>query len=292
MHGLFVAGGPGHHAIRTDILGLASRPPILHHLAVLAAIGDEDIGDGLDVILVRRGDPVDRIRIVGLQVGIVLQSVRSHEVQRDIPIAIADDADHGLALHALRIRLPLGRAEQRILAIRAAHGADDHRLVLRPQLLQNRIQIGEPLAAAVAHHDDRLGSLRAGLFPVVELLGAVGKVVPHLRIRVLAMQRQVHAVLLHQRALGGIRAAIGVDQRVHCIPLPDIECDMSRGNVGWSGGRIGQRLHVGHLRLLLRRKGNAGCDDRLHDPGGWNQAMLHGGTQPEDRARCDDYDQE
>ena len=79
MHGLFVAGSPGHHAIRADVLGLARRPSVLDHLAVLAAIGDEDIGDGLDVILVRRGNPVHRIRIVGLQVGVVLQAVRSHD---------------------------------------------------------------------------------------------------------------------------------------------------------------------------------------------------------------------
>ena len=79
VHGLLVAGSPGHDAVRADVLGLARRAPVLDHLAVFATVGDEDLGDGLDVILVRRGNPVDRIRIVGLQVGVVLQAVRSHD---------------------------------------------------------------------------------------------------------------------------------------------------------------------------------------------------------------------
>ena len=285
MHSLLVAGGPGNYSVRADVLGLAGRTTVLDHLAVFAAVGDEDVRDSFDVILVWSGNPVNRIWVVGLQVGIILEAIRTHEIEGDIPVAVADDADHGLALHALRIGLPLGRAKQRIFAVGAPHRADDHRLILRTELLELRIQIGKPLAAAIAHHDDGLGTLGASFFAVMKLLGAVDQIIAHLRVRVFAVQRQVHAVFIHQRTLGGLRATVGVDQRVHGVPLPHIECDVCGLHVGRRGRRIRQRLHVCHLRLFLRRKRDARGDDGLHDPWSGNQTMLHGGAQSENNAQ-------
>src|SRR6266851_2586450 len=284
-----VARRPGHNRIDANMLGLAGKVAVLHDLAIVALSGNVVRGS---YIVVGSVDPVDRVRIVGFLVWIVLDAVVAFPLLGDIPIAVAQHTLYQQAFRRLRIALNFGRRHERVLTTAVARRAYDLGLEVGSELLQLWIDSRQKLTRTVTHDQDEIRAVGTLRRTVGDFSGARNQVLLHLAGIVLADQRQVNAVLFHQRALRRGRSAVGINQSDLGVPFPNLAANQSGAHARGSRCRKGNGLDVLHHRILHVRQYRLLGHQRFHHPGSGNPAKLGGFAQPEDKEHYQQDDQD
>jgi hypothetical protein len=210
---------PGDDGIDAVLLALAGLH-VLHVRAVAAHV----LLRGLHVV--RGVDPVHRVGVVGLLVGVVGDLVVAHPLERDVPVAVAENSGDDTALRALRIVAPRLRAHQLVLAARVARGADDDRHVVGTELAQPIVDALQELRRAVAHDGDEVRAVLRVALALLHAFREGDELVLHLIGVVLAHEHEVHAVLAHEAVLLCLLAT-GREHHSHLgIPRPVIEAHL------------------------------------------------------------------
>ncbi len=167
------------------MLGLPRFLSVVNDGTVFAVARDV-LGARIDVVA--RVNPVERIRIVGLFVGVILQVVVPEPLLGDVPVAVSNDAGNHATHRRLWIALPILGTHELVFTARVAGRTDDLRLILGAELLEKRVQTNEKRGRAVAHDRHEMRAPGGLLGALAELGREFNERVLQLVVIVLARQ--------------------------------------------------------------------------------------------------------
>jgi len=124
------------------------------------------------------------------------------------------------------------------------------------------------------------------------LAGAGDQILLHFAGVILTDERQVGAVLFHERAFGRARPAVGVDHVDLRVPFPNLAADQSGRNARCCRTGKGHGVNVLHQSFFYIGQGGLLGHERFHDAGGGNPAKFRGLAESKHEAHDEQSDQD
>src|ERR1019366_239586 len=271
-----IAGRPGDDAVDADVFGLAGSLAVVDHGTIFAVAGDVLFG-GIQVI--RRVDPVHAVGVPGLLVGVAAQAVVAEPFLGDVPIAVTEHAGHQAAAGSGGVALPIGRAEQFVLAAGEAGRTDHTGDVGRTEAAQGVVQALQEGGGPVTHDGDKVRALGGVGDAILQFGGEGNQGFLHLAGIVLAEEAEVDTRVAQQAVGGGLGSPVGEHPTHLRVPRPDEHADFRLVATARRVAGPGHGGNVRRHRRIERRQIHAfGHGGFLHLGAGGNlvqDAVLH-----------------